>query len=582
MLKGPESVAGVIALIEATDAIAMRLEAKLPGRAGEEMRRSLVALRSRVDELQRIVGRPGRGGAGSEPCRAEVEPGILLPSLVESLDGLVEIRRLARSASHPDVAEIDLAITKVLEANQDLGRSIEEAETLRLGKERRGAAALVCVVKGNANREVLPLGEGEEVLVGSGRDCHLRFAHESAGDRRCRIVSRRGSVRLEVLDPARPVVVNGEKRGEALLRNSDVACLSSECWIQVVLPGRDREGREASDRIRRRQALEDSQADLVPFRSCAGGCGKSLGPAEVKEESAVALEGATYCVPCVAEGKGDFDWIDDYALLHRIAQGGMGEVFLAVRRSPQTLVALKILKGVHGKDAESIVRFFREARVGGKLRHPNLIAFLGSGRYEDAPYLVMEYARGRTIGERIRRKGPLEIALAVQVAYQVTKALAYAHSMDVVHRDIKPENIILDAGGHVRVLDMGLAKHMSSAGESGVTGKGTAMGTLHYMPPEQIEDARSADHRADIYSLGATLYEMVSGTRPFAGSGHASMAAKILSGNFPPLQDLVPGVPEELEKIVRRAMARDPDARYPSAAEMGADLKALHSLVRER
>ncbi|MBI4612331.1 MAG: serine/threonine protein kinase [Planctomycetes bacterium] len=582
MLQGPESVAGVIAILEAADQVLRRLGAGPSGPAGEEIRCRLATLNSRVDSLRKIMGGSGPGEANPlSPALVEREAGrgLLLPTLIESLDELAEIRCLARREDHPDASEIDGEITRVLEANGHLGRAIEEAVTVRLGPGRGGAVALVCVVKGKANMEVLPLGEGEEVLVGTGELCDLRFANRSAGDCRCRIICRGGRVSLEVLDPAPPIVVAGEKRREAQLSNSDIVCLSSECWIQVVLPGSGRVGREASDRIRRREALDDSQADLVPVRSCAGGCGKSLGPQEVKGEGAVALAGETFCVPCIAEGKGAFDRIDDYVILHRIAQGGMGEVFLAVGRSSRSLVALKILGGLHAEEAESIVRFFREARVGEGLRHPNLIAFLGSGRFEGSPYLVMEYARGSTIGERIRKKGPLKPGLAVHVAYQVTMALSYAHAMDVVHRDIKPENLLLDRRGIVRVLDMGLAKTMSSAGESGVTAKGAAMGTLHYMAPEQLVDALSVDHRADIYSLGATLYEMVAGERPFAGGGRASVVANILAGTFPPLAHRAPGVPAELERIVRRAMARDPDARYPSADEMGRELAALHSSI---
>ena len=273
----------------------------------------------------------------------------------------------------------------------------------------------------------------------------------------------------------------------------------------------------------------------------------------------------------------DFESIDDYAGVRRLGAGGMGEVYLVVRKATGELAALKALRRCDRSGAESIVRFCREARTGHLLDHPNVIRYLDTGYARGLHYLVLEYGGGRTVRDVLVHKGRLGVRLGIQVAYQVSKALEHALTHDVVHRDIKPENILIDRTKTVRLLDLGLAKSMSESGLSGVTRPGTVLGSLAYSAPEQLEDARRADHRSDIYSLGVVLYEMVSGRRPIAGHSPAEIVSAVMSGRYSSIRDVAPDAPEELERILARAMARRPEDRYPDPTEMGAALKALYA-----
>jgi len=259
-----------------------------------------------------------------------------------------------------------------------------------------------------------------------------------------------------------------------------------------------------------------------------------------------------------------------YRILSRIGSGGMGDVYLAHDDKLDRPVALKLLSSHAHADPSHLQRFHHEARAASSLNHPHVLVIHDYGDVEGRPFMVTEYVEGRTLRERLRA-GPIGVVEAVDIATQVASALSAAHGRGIVHRDIKPENVMIRPDGYVKVLDFGLAKPVSvAAADTALTQPGIVMGTPQYMSPEQAR-GRDIDERSDVWSLGVMLHEMIAGTTPFAGLTLADVFAAIVGGDPAPL----PAAPAAVASCVGRALAKEPDGRYPSAREMHAALVAL-------
>jgi serine/threonine protein kinase len=212
--------------------------------------------------------------------------------------------------------------------------------------------------------------------------------------------------------------------------------------------------------------------------------------------------------------------VKGYRITKKLGKGGMGAVYRAVQLSLNRDVALKVLSKELAKNESLIQRFEREARAAARLSHPNLIRVFDFGQTDETYFISMEFVDGKTVYQLIRERGRLEPRRSLEIALRVAEALDYAsESAGIIHRDIKPENIMVDSIGEVKIADMGLAKEVGGGSEPGgeITMVGERLGTPFYMSPEQIRETKNVDHRADIYSLGATLFHMLTGRRPFAG-----------------------------------------------------------------
>ena len=260
-----------------------------------------------------------------------------------------------------------------------------------------------------------------------------------------------------------------------------------------------------------------------------------------------------------------------YRIEREIGQGGMAVVYLAHDLRHDRAVALKVLRPELAAflGAE---RFLREIHIAAQLNHPHILALYDSGEADGLLFFVMPYVEGESLRQRLGREGRLALQEAVTIAAEVADALAYAHELGVVHRDIKPENILL-AHGHAAIADFGIAHALAGAGSgTAITTTGVSSGTPLYMSPEQAAGDRALDHRADVYSLGCVLYEMLTGRAPYAGATPQALLLQHASGPVPSARAARAEVPEPLDAAVRRAMAKAPSDRFRTAAEFRAAL----------
>jgi Tol biopolymer transport system component/predicted Ser/Thr protein kinase len=274
--------------------------------------------------------------------------------------------------------------------------------------------------------------------------------------------------------------------------------------------------------------------------------------------------------------------LGSYEILSRIGAGGMGEVYKARDTRLDRTVAIKVLPTGVAPSAEQRQRFEREARAISKLSHPHVCALYDVGREGDTEYLVMEYLEGESLADRLAR-GALPLDQTLRWGGEIADALDKAHRQGIVHRDLKPGNVMLTKSG-VKLLDFGLAKAMAPEGAPNdltsnptaaaapqLTQEGTLLGTLAYMAPEQLE-GREADGRSDVFALGATLYEMATGRKAFSGSSRASLISSILRDDPSPVSRIEKTSPPALDRIIERCLAKDPEHRWQSAADVGLEL----------
>ncbi len=266
--------------------------------------------------------------------------------------------------------------------------------------------------------------------------------------------------------------------------------------------------------------------------------------------------------------------LGEYLLEAELGRGTMGVVYRARHEGSGKLFAVKALIPALAADLTFVTRFMREAAVASQLRHPNIVRVYESGRQDQHIYFVMEYFAGVTAGHMLRERTRLPALEVIEIAAQAASALHYAHVEGrLVHRDVKPENMIVDRWRQTKLLDFGLAR---IEGMDGITRAGAVVGSLYYVSPEQLL-GRKLDGRSDVYALGVSMYEMLTGQRPYRGQTLTEMSDAILYASAIPPRQLEPSTPSDLERIVTRAMARDLSQRYSDAGQLHNDLRALQA-----
>jgi len=263
--------------------------------------------------------------------------------------------------------------------------------------------------------------------------------------------------------------------------------------------------------------------------------------------------------------------LGEYRLLKRLGHGGMGTVYQALHTKLDRVVALKVLPKGRLEDRQAVARFEREMKAAARLDHPNIVKAYDAREIDDMPVLVMEYVEGMDLGELARRVGRLPLTDACELARQAALALEHVHEHGLVHRDVKPSNLMLTRQGELKLLDVGLARFYLQSPGGEVTDTGQAMGTADYMAPEQVSSSREVDIRADVYSLGCTLTKLLSGRAPFGGPKYPGNFEKMtahVETPAPPIRELVPEVPERLAALIDRMLAKSPDDRPGTPAEV--------------
>ena len=278
-------------------------------------------------------------------------------------------------------------------------------------------------------------------------------------------------------------------------------------------------------------------------------------------------------------------FIDHYEIIGLIGSGGMGEVYRARDTRLNRDVAIKVLPGFSTTDPNRLRRFELEARAAAALNHPNILAVYQMGSFQGAPYLVSELLVGETLRDRLKN-GPLPLRKVIDYGSQIARGLAAAHEKGIVHRDLKPENLFVTRDGQVKILDFGLARltqprdsEIPQSPHEAQTMAGILLGSVGYMAPEQVR-GQVADHRSDIFTFCAVLYEMLTGKRTFQKPSSIDTMSAILNEEPPPLFEAAPNAPPALQRVIQRGLEKNPEQRFQSASDLGFALQALSDSVQ--
>ena len=263
--------------------------------------------------------------------------------------------------------------------------------------------------------------------------------------------------------------------------------------------------------------------------------------------------------------------LGQYQITGKLGQGGMASVYKAYQPRLDREVAVKVLPAYFAHEPSFAERFHREARAIAKLDHPNIVPVYDSGDEDGITFIVMKYVDAGTLKERIKGLRP-DLKFTSKAIAQIASALDYAHSEGIIHRDVKPANVLISKSDWVQLSDFGIAK--IAAETQGLTGEGVGVGTPEYMAPEQATDATNADARVDVYALGVILYQMVTGKLPYTGDTPMGVVIKHMQAPLPLVREVSPDAPESVERIVLRAMAKNPDDRFQTPGDLSAALVA--------
>lgn len=270
------------------------------------------------------------------------------------------------------------------------------------------------------------------------------------------------------------------------------------------------------------------------------------------------------------DGKASDIYFGDYVVIDKLGQGGMGTVLLAKHRRMDRQVAIKVLPVTILESKDAVARFYQEVKVAAQLTHPGIVHAYDAGEHHGFHFLVMEYVPGHDLAQVLVQLGPIPAPMAIDYIMQVAAGLEYAHHKGIVHRDIKPSNLLLNDEGRIKILDMGLARLGNSLDQESslhLTTTGQVMGTVEYMSPEQAEDARQADARSDIYSLGCTFYRLVTGNGPFSRD---TIVKTILAHRDAPIPVIDTGSPddESTNCLFQKMVAKDPANRFQTTTQL--------------
>ncbi len=272
---------------------------------------------------------------------------------------------------------------------------------------------------------------------------------------------------------------------------------------------------------------------------------------------------------------------DRYQVLGDLGEGGMAQVYKAKDLITEKIVAIKIIKEDTMKNPLNLTRFEREARAAASLKQQNIVQVFNLGTFEGRPYMVTELIQGKTLKDALTLRGKFSFIEACDIMYQLCSAVYYAHQHGVIHRDIKPQNVFLTADGSIKLGDFGIATFQNSAH---ITRSDVVVGSVHYLAPE-ISEGNPASVQSDIYALGVTFFELITGRVPFDDESAVTVALKHIKDKFPSARKFNPKTPIIIEKIINKACAKSPYDRYKSTADMRKDIERIlqnPDLIKEK
>ncbi|HZU95618.1 MAG TPA: FHA domain-containing serine/threonine-protein kinase [Planctomycetota bacterium] len=426
-------------------------------------------------------------------------------------------------------------------------------------------------VKGPRAGQSFPLDDNVAVIIGRGVETNFRIQDPSISRRHCQISNGPQGILIADLGSSNGTYVNGQRIGTwTPLKPNDQVVLGNNEFLIAPPP-----------------APPPQRMGSQPAAVCSN-CNRPV-TAQDLQQGRVRQDtnGRLICSDCLKQFDFEPNLIDGYVIQKKLGQGAFGAVYKATQTATGIIVALKTIKPQLVSNENDVKRFYREAETGGKLKHPSICGVYDAGECRGNHYIAMEYIEGRELTKYIEQYGRLDVGYSLKITIQIASALGHAFQQGIVHRDIKPDNIMISIdpqtrGPMAKLVDFGLAKSFTSSGQSGLTAPGEGMGTLAYMPPEQLDNALKADQRSDIYSLGASLYHMLAGKRPFEEKTTRSFILKILNQMPPPLRVLNPTVPQEVQQIVEKSMAKAPEDRYQTPQDFEKELVAIFNKLAAR
>lgn len=420
----------------------------------------------------------------------------------------------------------------------------------------------VTFTAGTGARRFDLLEGGPGVTIGRSERAELYVNSPRLSRMHCSLRLSGKGLLLEDLSSANGTFVNGQRIKEALVRPGDIVQVGG---IAIRL---DFDGGAAPDLDLRCERCNR----LVSMARCEEGAVFEMGKHFLCPECSSLLKHESF-----SQAEQQLVEVlrqEGFAVEGKTAlTSGIVPVFRARRVGLDTLVAIKALPLVSGVSQKKVARFQTEAKAAAKVRHPAVIEVYDIRHARDCIYIVMEHVEGELLLSRIEREGPLQLQEALRLGLHVTRALVAAHKQGIVHRDLKPGGIVVTPDGVPKVADFGLAKDLWSI-SGNMTGPEETLGTVRYMPPEQVKNARSADHRADLYSLGATLYHALTGKPPYSDKHELELMSAVINGTLPGFDPAQAELPARLGALLARAMAPRPEDRFQNAAQLEAELGA--------
>lgn len=408
----------------------------------------------------------------------------------------------------------------------------------------------------------------QEVIIGRHSACGLVLEDEGVSRRHCRVVlgdpptvedlgSRNGTaVNGRSVDGPTPVgVADNISVGRVIL---SVQCQPISEEVESEIP---------STEVLSRGLLNEHAPEL----QCAG-CG---GPAKGVP---FTMSKARLCPECRESLKLDRTMLGRYTVLAMIGEGATAKVYRAMDEDEQ-LLALKVFQIQPMTQQAMLERIIREAKLTSVLCHPNVVSLLDADVVDSTLFVAYEYVHGGDLKKVVEQTGPMDPRQVISIGRQICSALAHAHFLSVIHRDLKPANVLLGAGDLIKVTDFGIAKPINEATTDAITGSGATLGTPSYMPPEQQGSARHADERSDLYSLGATMYHLLTGRPPYQGALFEIFEALKSPDPVPAAIELRPDIPVPLDLLLRRVLEKEPQRRFATAVELEAALAQVASFL---